>query len=344
MKIPGAENSVLVKAKAKLSKHLSADDFSTLLSFTTTNEITDYLKNRTCYSSVMSSYSASAPYRGQFTALLAVNRLDELVEISRYEKQGADNACKYLFFKRDCEQVLRRFRTLGEEIDEFYRNILPEEYKSFSKIDSAEMAGFTTSEEMLSFFSETEFEPVVAAAAGKETGILEAEAVISKLCREKLQTIIANASPGKQRKELRETVGMLTDSEALLSLYRLKRTGESNEGVQRLFLDDSVSNLSAKTIDAIINEPDPSAFFNILHGTPYEKIFAPDSHPSVRVNSVCSNHCRKRIRATTNADEAVLCFYYILQYEINDISNIFEGARCSAGPEIIKQFIYSYTL
>ncbi len=344
MKIPRASNSVTVKLRAMSSARLSEQDFVTMLSCQDSSDVTEYIKNNTAYAECLRGFNPGRTYMGQLGTLLNMKPYLDMVKIGRYDRATGGHACDYLIFRQDCMQILQRIRTLGENVDEFYLFSFPDSYRSYTKLDMPGMMKLNTLDELERYLKGSDYEEIIKNLSGSKAHLLIAEGRIHRLSCTKLLEGCRRASLAEGKKELQKTAALIMDCEGLISIYRMKRMSDRSETLQGRFAFDALSGLSPEIIKNVLKAETQEEMAAILMGSPYERLFASSVKPDIVANRMTAEHCKSRLRLTTNPDEAALCYFELSKLEINDIINVFEGIRCGLDTESIKDLIYSYSL
>ncbi len=342
MKAPGQSNSVTVKAKAMYADRLTREDYAALSSLTTAAEVTDYLKTRTGYAAALNAFSASAPYRGQFTAVLRTRLIREMQTLFRYEKAAGLELYRYFITYHDCVQLLRRLRTLGEEIDEEYVALMPARYEKLSALDLVQLMKAQTWPEVMDCLAGTEYRSLFGAAQ-KDGFIREnlvfAEADVLAFCNRSLLKAIRKDCSRKQAAEMLELVEYENDLHMLLSLYRIKRLTDADEATLRRFVQPDFTRLSPNRLQALLAAQTAEEFVKCVEQTPYAPMFHGEDAGASALRMIAVR-LQKAMRYSQSAAQTLWCFFKLRELEINDISNIFEGVRCQASPEEIRRYIY----
>ncbi|HBL40991.1 MAG TPA: hypothetical protein DDY98_05245 [Ruminococcaceae bacterium] len=342
MKRPGQGNAVTVKAKAMYAKRLKHGDYTTLISMTSTAEVVDYLKNETGYASALEGFSASAPYQGQFSLLLHARLIDELQTLIRYEKAAGLELYQAFITSYDCIQILHRLRTLGKEIDEDYVSIMPMRYVSLSHLDLVELMKAKTFPDVISCLNKTEYRALLGSNEQEvffRENMIFAEAHMQGFCNNKLLQAIQKDCGKKQGVALLELAEFESDVRTLLSLYRVKRLTNESESVLRRLVQPNFTLLSRSQIEAILTAETAADMVKAAEQTPYAEMFHGEGVQASAMRMI-TRRIKKAMSYSQDAAQTLWCFVKLREMEINDISNIFEGVRCQASPELITRYIY----
>ena len=342
MRVPGQSNSVTVKAKAMYAHRLTRENFAALTSMTTAAEVTDYLKTRTDYAAALNGFSVAAPYRGQFTAVLRTRLIQEMQTLFRYEKAAGQELYRYFIVYYDCAQILRRLRTLGEEIDEEYVALTPAHYESFSGLDPVKLMKARTWPEVLSCLADTEYRSLFGSARTDEftrENLIFIEADVLAFCNRRLVQAVRKDCNKKQAAELLELIAYENDIRTLLSLYRIKRLTGADEATLRRFVQPELTRLTPKRLQAILSAETTEDFVKCVEQTPYAAMFHGEDAQACAMRMIAVR-IQNAMRYARSAAQTLWCFFKLRELEINDISNIFEGVRCQASPEMIRRYIY----
>ena len=347
MKVSGASNSVLVKARAMYARRLTEQDCTAMLAMAGTAELIEYLKNKTDYSDALRGFSTTAPYRGQLNSLLHSRLTDEFAVLCRYEKSTGLKIYEYFIAHNDCLQILQRLRTLGEEIDESYIPVLSPETKQLSRLDLSRLSAAKTVGDVLGCLDSTEYRQLVAKSdsdAFMRENLVFVEAEMNNYCCKKLKELIKSDCSGSAKSELLETIGFCKDMESIVRIYRLKKLVNAPPAQLGRFVVPGLTRLGGKELESIIAADSCETMAKAVLKTQYARIFSGGGDPEAAANRMIAEKVRKRFRFTKSAAEALWCFVMLRELEINDITNLFEGARCRVQPEYIKQYVYCFNL
>ena len=342
MRTPGQSNSVTVKAKAMYAHRLTREDHAALISLTTAAEVVDYLKTRTAYADALQGFSAAAPYQGQFTAMLRTHLIRDMQTLIRYEKAAGLELYRYFVTYYDCIQILRRLRTLGEEIDEEYVAITPLQPEAVSRLDLVRLMKAQTWPEVMDCLENTEYRALFGSTeqdSFARENLVFMEAHVQVFCSRRLEQAIKKDCGKKQAAALLELAKYENDLRTLLSLYRVKRLTDAGEDTLRRFVQLDFTLLSPTQLKAILSAATTEELVNRVEQTPYAAMFHGEDAQACALRMI-AKRLQKAMRYSCDAAETLWCFVKLRELEINDVANIFEGVRCHAAPEQIERYIY----
>ncbi len=342
MRMPGQGNAVTVKAKAMYAERLTHEDYSALITMTSAAEVADYLKNETGYAGALEGFSAAAPYHGQFSLLLQSRLIDELQTLIRYEKAAGLELYRAFIAYYDCIQILHRLRTLGEEIDEDYVSLMPVHYNGLSQLDLFELMKAKTLPDVIACLSKTEYRTLLGSQEQEEfsrENMIFTEAHIQSFCNRKFVQAIKKDCGKKQYAALLELAEFENDIRTLLSLYRVKRLTNEPEAVLRRLLQPDFTRLTHTQTEAILTAETAAGMVKAIEQTPYAEMFHGEDVQASAMHMI-AGRLRKAMCYSQDAAQTLWCFVKLREMEMNDISNIFEGVRCQASPELITRYIY----
>ncbi len=342
MRTPGQGNSVTVKAKAMFARRLTREDFAALAALTTTADVVDYLRTRTAYAEALQGFSAAAPYRGQFIAVLRTRMIREMQTLIRYERAAGLELYRYFITYYDCVQVLHRLRTLGEEIDEEYIALMPQRYERFSQLDLIRLMKAQTWPEVLDCLADTEYRTLFGAAypdGFARENMMFTEAHVQAFCNQRLVQAVKKDCGRKQAAELLGLARYENDLRTLLSLYRVKRLTGAGEEMLRRFVQPDFTLLTPRQLNAILTAETTEELVRQVEQTPYAAMFHGEDAQVCALRMIAVR-LQKAMRFTNDAAQTLWCFVKLRELELNDVSNIFEGVRCHASPELIERYIY----
>ena len=342
MRTPGQGNSVTVKAKAMYANRLTREDFTALVSLNTTAEVVDYLKTHTAYADTLQGFSVAAPYRGQFAAILRIRLIRDLQTLIRYEKAAGLELYRYFVTYYDCLQILRRLRTLGEEIDEEYVALMPAEHVTISRLDLVSLMKAQTWPEVMACLENTEYRALFGSAEQEgfaRENLIFMEAHVQAFCNRRLEQAVRKDCGKKQAAALLELARYENDLRTLLSLYRVKRLTDADEATLRRFVQPDFTLLTPTQLAAVLSAPTTEELVRCVEQTPYAAMFHGEDAQACALRLI-ARRLQKAMRYSNDAAQTLWCFVKLRELEMNDVSNIFEGVRCHASPEQIKRYIY----
>ena len=135
-------NAILAKARAMYGKCLKESDYQGLLNCKNVTEIAVYLKQRTAYSSAISTLNENEIHRGQLETKLRQELYFDLFALSRYAHEDTLAFSDFVISKMEIEQIIKCLMLVNIGKAEEYVYTMPLSLDRFAGI-SLENAVFT---------------------------------------------------------------------------------------------------------------------------------------------------------------------------------------------------------
>ena len=157
-----AENAILTKARTMLGKHLTEDDYKTLLNCHTVAQVASYLKTNTQYRSALKNVNETTVHRGQLETALREKLFDRFASLCRYQLTVGESFSEFLIIKGEIEQILRFLRHFMAGRPEEYIFALPEFFQKHSTIDLYELSSVRNTQDFFQVISKSRFSKALA--------------------------------------------------------------------------------------------------------------------------------------------------------------------------------------
>jgi V/A-type H+-transporting ATPase subunit C len=149
----------------------------------------------------------------------------------------------------------------------------------------------------------------------------------------------------REKKELKELIGMRIDLLNFAHIYRLKRYfNMSPDEIKPFVLNTSQYLISAKILNSMIDAKTSDDVMEILLGKTFYKKYLDIldyTYVDSFVNRAAYRISKKYIRFSTFPSVVMLSYIFLLETETEDVVKIIEGVRYKLPPEEILSLISS---
>ena len=142
-------NAILAKARAMYGKCLKESDYQGLLNCKNVTEIAVYLKQRTAYSSAISTLNENEIHRGQLETKLRQELYFDLFALSRYAHEDTLAFSDFVISKMEIEQIIKCLMLVNIGKAEEYVYTMPLSLDRFAGISLEALAGVRSYNDML---------------------------------------------------------------------------------------------------------------------------------------------------------------------------------------------------
>ena len=338
-----SSNVILAKARAMYGNSLKASDFHELLHCHSVGEIAAYLKNNTCYASVLSEINESTIHRGHLEMLLRRKAFNDYAALGRYDTMVGMHLFDYLMQRIEIEQIIvcLRYMSAGHTSEFFFS--MPMYFASHTRLDLPKMSRCTSYGELLEALSHTQYYDALAHLPPKDDGrirLTEIENALYTQLSNMMYELISHTA-GKAREELTNLYGARVDAQNVTRIIRLKRYFHAAPDEIRQNLLPNGHCLSPKMIDSMVEAPTADAVLDIFRSTRLgrripegQREFVHDLDHRAPYFNAC-----KHIHYSIHPRVVLLSYVTITDMEVDDIINVIEGVRYGLDPEQIKPML-----
>lgn len=338
-----SSNAILAKARAMYGKSLKAKDYANLLNCHSVSEIAAYLKNNTSYSGVLADINEATIHRGYLEVLLRRKIFNDYASIARYDMSVGLSLSNYLIQRAEIEQIMSCLRLIGAQRAGEFLFSIPMFFASHTELDLAQMSRSATYAQLLDAIKDTKYYSILAKYTPQQDGrllITEIENALYKELTETVNRIIENFS-GPAKEELKALYGTRVDTQNVTRIYRLKRYFNADAEYIKKNLLPAEGTINARAYKRMMEAADANEVMEIFRSTGIGKrvpqsqlAFTYDLHQRVPYFAA-----RKFIHYSIHPATVLMAYIFIMDMELDDITNIIEGVRYGLLPEEIKPML-----
>lgn len=330
MAVSYTANAVYAKAHALYGKRLKRQNYEEMLSCRSRQELVNYLKTRTAYSTAFENVPSDIS-SAQIEELLKLRLIEDLEAIGRYEISAGENFYEYFIVQNDIKQILTFIRLLIKDTPDKYLNSLPPFFNKHTKLDLYAVASARDYDRFLEALSGSPYKNLLSPFKEiyKDKGVyIRIESVLNDYLKKYLFGISSKASVGKNS-ELSEMIKCKFDLDSVVSLYRLLKLKNADDDFIKNCISKSFTNFSKKEIEMLVNADEAHDILILLNKTCYKKDIRghEQDYFEIAVQKVLYERIKKAMRYSSDPDSVMLSYMLLAENEIKNIIHIVEGIR-----------------
>ncbi len=341
-----ASTAVLTKTRAKFGDRLKADNFKSLISMASVADIAAYLKSNTHFSDVLKNINESAVHRGNLESILRSKIYTEFAELCNFEKSVGDNFFEFITRYGEINELLSFLRYLNAGNPGEYLLNIPDFFNKHTPLDLVALSQVKTYEELLGFLSHSPYHDLFSlfeTDEGKPLDIMNIEAALFKYLYNFLFNLIKH-SPRPARKELTDIFNMKAELDNIRRIYRSKKYfGVSKEVLIYQMLPYRYK-ITRQQMDKMLSAENSDEVIEVLRNTYYARRH---NFSEQNIDESCSvilyKYLSRKIRYTKYSSVAMACYFFLFEYEVDDITNIIEAVRYKVAFDEYKDLMMVYS-
>lgn len=331
MAVSYSANAVYAKAHVMYGKRLKKQNYDELINCHSLTELVNYLKTRTQYSKVFENVPSDITPT-QIEELLKLHLLENFESLCRYEISAGENFYQYFIVKNDISQILSFIRMLINGTPEKYLNSLPPFFNKHTELDLYKMANARSYKELLSAVSGSPYKALLAPFADiyKENGVyIKIESALNDYVKDFLFSIIKRSAGKKEKEQIHDIINYKFDMDTVVNIYRLTRLADADSADIKGYINTKFTNFSQKEINMLIDAPLARDMMRLIPQTCYRKDFANLEYTYLEgaVQRVMYSKLAKSMRYFTNPTAAMICYVFLAENEVQNITHIVEGIK-----------------
>lgn len=343
-----SSNAILAKTRAMFGQRLKEADYRALLNCATVNDIAAYLKQHTWYAETLAPVNERDAHRGYMEMLMRQKLFRDFSSLCRYELSVGEHFADYLIARSEIEQIMHSLMLLAAGKSEAYVFSLPPYLSQHTHIDLHALSKTKNFHDFLSALGNTRYRRLLepyAPSPGEKIPFAKIENELYTVLYENVYRTINRYAHGKAKRELRELFDSYLDFENYARIWRMKYFYHmSSEEIRPLLLP--FGSFSQRQLDGMLGASDASEVKERMSRTSRGKQAARLDYNFVdelplRVRHLQSRHA---IRFSTHPSVIMLSYIFLMEIEMENITNIIEGIRYQIPKEeTLKLLIYYKT-
>ena len=342
-----ASNAILAKARAMYGRRLTARNYQDLLNCRDLPDLIGYLKTRTAYSQALLAANPGTTHRAQLEAMLRYNLFEQYASLCRYEMNIGHDFYRYFIIRSEIQAITTRLQELHAQDGEACLYSMPEFIKKHSRLNLNAIAMARNFKMLALALDGTPYAKVLqpfaddAAFALENSGLLEVEAALDSFVNREVEQIASTKLHGKGKEEMLYLLRRQSDLRAIADIYRLKSVLRADRAFIQKRVSLSVSNMSQRQLDALMDAQDAADVIHRLVNTPYASEFYGASFEYIEEGLQKIDHRwhLKNLRFSTNPSVVLFCYIFLAENELTNIVHIIEGVRYGLSPDDIATML-----
>lgn len=341
-----ASNVLLTKSRAMFGKRLTGQNVADLLNCQTVTEVASYLKNNTHYSDILKKIDDSTVHRGQLEEALNDLLQNQLVSLSKYEVDAGTYMRKLVLYQNEIREILKYLRLLSAGRAAEYVFAMPKYASKSWEFDPNRLSQAKDYDEFLNAMNSSFFFKVLYQMKpndGKTIDYTMIEHALYSQLFKFAENIINKKFGGKDREDLLGLLGVQTDLNSFLNIYRVKKYYSlCGDDLARSLVFDFNYKISKRVLDKMLRADSAEKVLEIFcSDTVYGRELGEvkDEYVDQLVNRLTYKRVRHLMRFSTNPTVAVFSYLMLSGIERKDIVTIIEGVRYRISPDEIASMI-----
>ena len=348
MAIPSfGSNAVLAKCRAMYGKSLTARNYTELLACHTVLEVAAYLKTKTHYASCLSGVTPQVIHREQLEILLKRYLFGQYAALSRYEISLGQDFYSYFVVKSELEMVLAQLHKINAQEHIPVMGAEPDFVKKFSQLNESKISSANNLMQLAHALDGTPYGKIIHSFVEKTTfdlqrdGTLEIEAALMDYEYSVMEELSQKHLKGKQLQEVLEILKRQSDVQAIINMFRMKKMLQSPSMYVRRRVSMQHTQLSSQKINQLLDAENEEDFVRVLKTTSYGKELAKVAYNYIEegMQKVQYHFHLKKFRFSTNPSAVMLCYLFLAENELTNVTHIIEGIRYGMSPEEIERLL-----
>lgn len=336
-------NAVLAKVRAKYGKRLSEKDYANLMSCKSVAEVVTYLKNNTCYETVLRKVNEREIHRGRLEVILRQKLYEDFYSLCIYTKGSGDHFAQYIVQMDEIEQIIHFLTLMSSNSTDEYVYSMPEYFTKHTCINTASLARARDYDSFIASLVGTPYEQLMAEfrpKQGERVNISQVENKLYRYCYKKLYESIGEYSSGAEQKALYAMFNSIMDYLNFVRVFRLKKYYKESPEItmgylfpygtfnSRIIKKLCAASTSAEVFDAVKD----TSFGRNLSKLEYVYAGEIDRVGMFKIT-------RKNIHFSSYPLVVMLSYIFVMQTEYDNIVSIIEGVRYGVDPDKIKTLV-----
>lgn len=337
-----SENAVTAKVHALFAKRLTDENYNTLLSFHSIEEIFNFLRSETSYAEYLDALPSVTLSRSRFENVLHKSLLQRKASLCRFQKLIGDETYRYFIKKDEVDTILYCARHLDTEIitDLFER---PPVYTREQCISGKELQKATAFDEFALILSGTPYRKLldpILSFGNNYKSLAALERILFNGLYSDIRNIICKKYRGKERDEILNYIKFTSDMSVVSSLYRLTLNFPDDKSYKTGILRPAVTAFTKKEYQSFEDADCSEDILNTVRHSVYSRYFekTPDNI-DLYVRKIIIEKSIKNIRYSQNPILSLFSYEAFMQNEITNIIHIIEGVKYGLAPSQISDII-----
>lgn len=341
-----ASNVLLTKSRAMFGKRLTGQNVSDLLGCQTVTEVAAYLKNNTHYSEALKRVDDSTVHRGRLEAALDELLQNELSSLAKYEVDAGEYMREFVSYQSEIREILKYLRLLSAGRSAEYVFTIPKYAAKRCGFDPMRLSQAKNYDEFLNVMSSSIYFKVLrqmrpADGQGIDYTMIE-HSLYSQLFKY-AENLINKKFSGRDKEDLLSLLGIQTELNSFLNIYRVKKYYSSCIGDSaRSLVFDFNYKISKRILEKMLRAGDAEEVLEIFRNeTVYGRELGEikDEYIDQLIDRLTYKRVRHLMRFSTNPTVAVFSYLMLAGIERKDIVTIIEGVRYRISPDEIASMI-----
>lgn len=325
-----SSNAVLARARTRFGRRLTEQNFNDLLSCKSTQEVANYLKNRTYYSSSLADMNETELSRSELEVVLKQSLFDDCAVFGRFGSSVGEHMSEFLMRRSEVEQIMHSLVVLNSGRTEGYTVYLPPYMLDKTRIDVEALGMMKTFDHLLRALDGTQYQKIVEKFRPEDGELLDYTGVENALYTylyDDAFKMIDKFYKGEAAAQLREIFNSYLDLDNYVRIVRMKTFYNAPpEAIRGALLP--FSTIKKDYMEKLIKARDVREVHQLMAKTRPGRRYIKDKDFQEDLPLVAQyNVCRHNIHFSSHASVVMLSYIFVKQAEIADITTILEGIR-----------------
>lgn len=339
-----SSNAILSKTHAMYAKHLTTEDFNSLMECENVSEVMAYLKNHTKYADILAPFHEDTIHRGQLEPLLRHHLFFDFADLCRYEISVGEKFAIYFIEQIEIEQILHFINLLNCGRSEEYIYSLPLYFDKNTSIDLRAFPRIKSFNELVDFLEKSRYYKILKPFKIKRDerpDIARIEHALYTYLYGTVLDIIGNDMSGSAQKEMFNIFFTHIDLLNFMYIHRLKKFYKFEPDEIKPFLFPRCR-FTPKQINSLCTAESTDERFKILMKTQTGHTVASlkYNYAYEMVQRADYKIAKQYMTFSSNPVVVMMSYINLMRIEISNIVNIVEAIRYNRPIDEIKRILY----
>ncbi len=339
-----AANAMSAKAKAMLSKKLTASDYQILLQKKSVSEVASFLKNNTYFKDVLDGINEGSIHRGQLETLVRMDLYNRISRLLRYSDKKEEEFYRLIVSQSEISIIVDCIRSFHTNDKTIMISKMPTYIQGKISFNLKDLSKADNFDELLGVLKNTKYYDIIKkyrTVNMDEFDYVGLEHDLNNFHFERVFEVVNRNYSGTARKQILEVYLAEIELDNIAKIYRLKKYFNVGPNQIKSLIIPKYLYFSPREIEDIILNKKADDIFNVLANSPYKNYLSNKNFMYIEYHtkSIFYNYNKRNISFSNNTDLVLLSYVFISKIEIQNIVDIIEGIRYRVAPDKISRLL-----
>ncbi|MCI5773200.1 MAG: V-type ATPase subunit [Erysipelotrichaceae bacterium] len=339
-----AANAMTAKAKAMLSKKLTANDYQILLQKKSVGEVASFLKNNTYFNDVLDGINEAQIHRGQLEMLVRMDLYNRISRLLRYSDKKDEEFYRLIVSQTEISIIVDCIRSFQSNDKTIMISKMPTYIQGKISFNLKELSKADNFDELLEILKCTKYYEIIKKYKTlnmDEIDYVGLEHDLNKFHFERVFEVVNRNYSGTVKNQILDVYLAEIELDNIGKIYRLKKYFNVGPNQIKAMIIPKYHYFTSREIDDMILNKKADEIFDILANSPYKNYLSNKSflYIEYHTKSIFYNYNKRNMFFSSNTDLVLLSYVFISKIEIQNIVDIIEGIRYRVAPDKISRLL-----